>query len=152
MMDEEAESFYQKIKKEAEASGYYLNPDITFTKDLIKGLLINEKRYGYLSCPCRLARGIEKEDKDIICPCDYRDADLNEYGFCYCGLFVTKDVIDNKKNIAPIPERRGNIPRIHVWRCRICGYLCARGQPPEICPICKAKNDRFERFLFSSSI
>ncbi|TSA54952.1 MAG: ferredoxin:glutaredoxin reductase, partial [Dehalococcoidia bacterium] len=25
--------------------------------------------------------------------------------------------------------------------------LCARDGPPEICPICKAKKERFERFL-----
>ncbi|HEX9896942.1 MAG TPA: hypothetical protein VGA85_04675 [Dehalococcoidales bacterium] len=24
--------------------------------------------------------------------------------------------------------------------------MCARDSPPEICPICKAKKDRFERF------
>ncbi|MGQ9535427.1 MAG: rubredoxin-like domain-containing protein, partial [bacterium] len=29
----------------------------------------------------------------------------------------------------------------------VCGYLCARNSPPEICPICKAKSDRFEKFL-----
>ena len=34
-----------------------------------------------------------------------------------------------------------------VYRCKICGYLCARENPPEICPICKAEKDRFERFL-----
>jgi rubrerythrin len=26
------------------------------------------------------------------------------------------------------------------------GYLCARENPPEICPICKVKKDRFEKF------
>jgi rubrerythrin len=34
-----------------------------------------------------------------------------------------------------------------VWRCKVCGYLCAREQPPGICPVCKAKKDRFERFI-----
>ena len=34
-----------------------------------------------------------------------------------------------------------------VWRCRVCGYLCARDNPPETCPICKAGKDRFERFM-----
>lgn len=34
-----------------------------------------------------------------------------------------------------------------VWRCVVCGYLCARAGPPEICPVCKAKRDRFERFI-----
>jgi rubrerythrin len=34
-----------------------------------------------------------------------------------------------------------------VYRCKVCGYLCARDEPPEICPICKAKKERFERFM-----
>ncbi|MGB2768498.1 MAG: ferredoxin:glutaredoxin reductase, partial [Candidatus Zixiibacteriota bacterium] len=25
--------------------------------------------------------------------------------------------------------------------------LCARDGPPEVCPVCKAKRDRFERFM-----
>jgi rubrerythrin len=33
-----------------------------------------------------------------------------------------------------------------VWRCKVCGYLCARPDPPLKCPICKADKDRFERF------
>jgi len=37
---------YEKLKKEAEAGGYHLNPDAEFTKALVKGLLTNEKRYG----------------------------------------------------------------------------------------------------------
>lgn len=37
--------------------------------------------------------------------------------------------------------------KIPVWRCKVCGYLCAREKPPEVCPICKVKKDRFERFL-----
>jgi rubrerythrin len=36
-----------------------------------------------------------------------------------------------------------------VWRCKVCGYLCARGTPPETCPICKASRDRFEPFEFT---
>ena len=34
-----------------------------------------------------------------------------------------------------------------IWRCKVCGYLCARDNPPEVCPICKVKKDRFEKFL-----
>jgi ferredoxin-thioredoxin reductase catalytic chain len=33
-----------------------------------------------------------------------------------------------------------------VWRCKVCGYLCARDEPPDLCPICKVKKERFERF------
>ena len=74
---------YKKLYDEAEQGGYHLNPDTEFTKDLVEGLLINEERYGYPSCPCRLASGIKQEDIDIICPCYYRDADVSDYGTCY---------------------------------------------------------------------
>ena len=79
-------------KKETEEGGYRLNPDVEFTKNLIRGPLKNERRYGYRSCPCRLASGKKAEDLDIICPCDYRDPDLNEYGACYCALYVSEAI------------------------------------------------------------
>jgi ferredoxin-thioredoxin reductase catalytic chain len=80
---EEVDRLYEKLKKEAEAGGYHLNPDVEFTKALVRGLLTNEKRYGYQACPCRLASGRKDEDLDIVCPCDYRDADVVEFDACY---------------------------------------------------------------------
>ncbi len=156
----EALELYQRLKQEAEAAGYYLNPDLDLVLDLMEGLLTNLKRYGYMACPCRLASGVREKDLDIICPCDYRDADLEEYGACYCGLYVSEEVARGQKKAGPVPERRGTIPvktstaeeapfagkGIPVWRCRVCGYLCARPSPPLKCPICKADKDRFERF------
>jgi len=160
----EADRLYEQLKGESEAGGYHLNPDVTFTKELVKGLLTNERRYGYRACPCRLSSGNKQEDIDIICPCDYRDLDLNDYGTCYCGLYVSGTVVEGKKQVIPIHERRppvklrespkpktapGTITSLPlpVWRCKVCGYLCARDAPPEVCPICKAKKDRFERFI-----
>ncbi len=80
---DEIDRLYDLLKKEAEAHGYHLNPDVAFTKERVKGLLTNEKRFGYQACPCRLATGNKEEDLDIICPCDYRDADVVDYGVCY---------------------------------------------------------------------
>ncbi len=80
---EEIDSLYQRLNREAEAGGYHLNPDIAFTKDLVRGLLVNERRYGYWGCPCRLLSGNKEEDLDIICPCDYRDADIVEHDACF---------------------------------------------------------------------
>jgi ferredoxin-thioredoxin reductase catalytic chain len=159
----EIEKSYEKIRRDAEAGGYRVNPDADFARGLVSGLLVNEERYGYQSCPCRLASGRKDEDLDIICPCDYRDQDVVELGACYCALYVSQDVLDGKRELTSIPERR--LPRslrkkvaatgpagplqvpLPVWRCKVCGYLCARDGPPEICPICKAKKERFERFL-----
>ena len=161
---EDIDKLLQRLSKEAESAGYHLNPDVTFTRDLVEALLVNERRYGYWACPCRLASGNKDEDLDIICPCDYRDPDLDEYGACYCSLYVSQDVKTGKKKAASIPDRRlpeGERIKVKpvrgerdttslsrpVWRCKVCGYLCAREQPPEVCPICKAKRDRFERFM-----
>jgi ferredoxin-thioredoxin reductase catalytic subunit len=80
---EEIDRHYQRLKNEAKSGGYNLNPEVTFTQELARGLLVNQSRYGYPACPCRLASGVRAEDVDIICPCDYRDADVTDYGTCY---------------------------------------------------------------------
>ena len=80
---DEVNSLYDRLKNEAEAGGYHLNPEVEFTKELVRGLLVNQQRYGYWACPCRLSVGVKEEDLDIICPCDYRDPDVSEYGACY---------------------------------------------------------------------
>ena len=80
---EEINRLYEQLKREAESNGYHLNPDVEFTKELVRGLLINEIRYGYRACPCRLASGNNDDDLDIICPCDYRDSDLTDFNTCY---------------------------------------------------------------------
>jgi ferredoxin-thioredoxin reductase catalytic subunit len=164
--DGEIDRFVRDLDREAEGGGYHLNPDREFIRGLVRGLLTNQGRYGYISCPCRLASGNREDDLDIICPCDYRDPDLFAYGACYCALYVTADVEAGMRAVGPVPERRpppeererqkqertrvGPAPgglKYPVWRCRVCGYLCARGEPPETCPICRVPRDRFERFM-----
>ena len=83
---EDVAATYSILQKEAKDGGYQLNPDTEFTKNLVAGLMKNEQRYGYRSCPCRLASGKKEQDLDIICPCDYRDPDLNDFGACYLSL------------------------------------------------------------------
>ncbi len=161
MSDNDAQGLYQRLKKEAEAAGYLLNPDVDFVMDLMAGLLTNKDRYGYLACPCRLAEGQRSEDLDIICPCNYRDPDLAEFGACYCALYVSDAMARGEQKLTPVPERRNEqsadtAPAAKkqlfaesstpVHRCQVCGYLCARDKPPLKCPICKADQDRFERF------
>lgn len=157
------DELHEKLGREAREGGYNLNPDREFTRELIEGLAANRERYGYMACPCRLATGDRDEDLDIICPCFYRDPDLAEYGQCYCALYVSEAVVKGETGTGTIPERRpeggieepeskarepdgGNLSK-PVWRCRVCGYLCGRDEPPERCPICGADKDRFERFM-----
>ena len=160
----QAWALYQRLKREGEAAGYYLNPDVDFVLDLMDGLLTNEQRYGYGACPCRLADGVRENDLDIICPCDYRAPDLEEYGACYCALYVSEAIATGQTSEPVVPDRRWEersaaqeadheheqvgwtASGLPVWRCKVCGYLCARAKPPLKCPICKADRDRFERF------
>jgi ferredoxin-thioredoxin reductase catalytic chain len=153
---EQSEELRRRLSGDAERSGYHLNPDLEFSRGLAEGLLVNEARYGYCACPCRLADGDADSDRDIVCPCDYREADLLAWGSCYCGLYVS----EGTASLQAVPERRpprdrraaapqgssGTRGAIRVWRCRVCGYLCARENPPAVCPICKAASDRFEIF------
>jgi len=173
------EKVRQRAESDAKTNGCYLNPDQDFLKDLFEGLKRNEERYGYPSCPCRLATGRFELDRDIICPCDYRDPDVAEYGCCYCALYVRKDVFEGKTPIQPIPERRPaekqerayalavesplkktsetaevakESPKIKMkmWYCKQCGYVCFREEPPYICPICKAKREMFAELTMST--
>jgi len=95
-----------RAESDAKTHGYHLNPDPEFLRNLLEGLKQNEERYGYPSCPCRLASANFELDRDIICPCDYRDPDVEEFGACYCALYVRKDVFEGKTPVTPIPERR----------------------------------------------
>lgn len=100
----------EQVRKRAEADaksyGYNLISDPELLQGFLEGLKTNEERYGYPSCPCRLASGILEYDRDIICPCDYRDPDVAEFGACYCRLYVNKDVFEGKKELPSVPERR----------------------------------------------
>jgi len=167
------EQIQQRAESDAKNQGYYLNPDPVLLRDLLEGLKKNEERYGYPSCPCRLASGKFDFDRDITCPCDYRDPDVEEYGACYCALYIRKEVHASKTPILPVPERRpsekqarayGKLTEtpaekpsektgvvaqtpseitLRLWYCRQCGYVCFREEPPYVCPICRAKREMF---------
>jgi rubrerythrin len=96
---------------------------------------------------------------------------VEEFGACYCALYVKKEAFEGKMQISSIPERRplekqvrtsGALPEasgqqtatpikpeeagkigIRLWYCKQCGYVVFREEPPYICPICKAKRELF---------
>jgi ferredoxin-thioredoxin reductase catalytic chain len=139
--------------------------------DLLEGLKINEERFGYPVCPCRPGTGIYDQDRDIICPCDYRDPDVIDYGACYCSLYVDKKMFDAGKS-SPIPERRPvekSFPELatkqveekssdstamekKLWYCKQCGYTVFREEPPYICPICRAKKEFFAEIVINTQL
>jgi ferredoxin-thioredoxin reductase catalytic chain len=160
------ETVRQRAEQDSKNRGYYLNSDPKFLQDLFEGLKTNEDRYGYPSCPCRPGSGVYEQDRDIICPCDYRDPDVAEFGACYCSLYVDKEVYETGK-LTPIPERRPpekmfpdlapaqaveakpaetatpQATNRKLWYCKQCGYVVFREDAPYICPICRAKKEFF---------
>jgi ferredoxin-thioredoxin reductase catalytic subunit len=102
----EAEKLYETLKKIQEPKGYFFNKDRERTLDLMEALLINKERYGYMGCPCRLLSEDRERDKDIFCPCDYREPDVEEYGSCYCNLYVSEEWNEEKIAHEYVPERR----------------------------------------------
>jgi ferredoxin-thioredoxin reductase catalytic chain len=100
------EKLYEALKKSQEAKEIYFNKDRDLVFELLESLLLNKDRYGYMACPCRLACNDRENDKDIICPCVYREPDLEEYGSCFCGLYVSKELHTKGINSEYVPERR----------------------------------------------
>jgi ferredoxin-thioredoxin reductase catalytic subunit len=102
----QVQQLFEALTKVQEPKGYYFNADRERVFELLEALLVNKERYGYMACPCRLAAGEKEADQDIICPCVYRARDVEEFGSCYCNLYVSQDW--NAGNIPHeyVPERR----------------------------------------------
>ena len=100
------DTLYKALKKSQEAKGIYFNKDKDLVFELLEALIKNKERYGYMACPCRLACNDREHDKDIICPCVYRAPDLEEFGACFCGLYISTALNNNEIESHYVPERR----------------------------------------------
>jgi len=102
-----AKELRDKLAPLQEKKGYFFNTkDPGLTLQLLESLLVNKERYGHMACPCRLASGDKELDRDIICPCVYREPDVAEFGTCYCGLYVSREWNDGQIPERLVPERR----------------------------------------------
>ena len=90
-------SVERTVKKHAECSPFFLNPDEVVVRNIIAGLVKNKLKYGYAYCPCREVRGILEEDKNNICPCRTHEEEITRQGTCKCGLFVSKAYFNAKR-------------------------------------------------------
>jgi ferredoxin-thioredoxin reductase catalytic subunit len=97
---------YETLKRIQEPKGFFFNRDREKVFEILDGLLANRERYGYMCCPCRLASGDREQDRDIICPCAYRQEDINQYGSCYCNLYVSPAWNEGRIPSVYVPERR----------------------------------------------
>lgn len=101
-----ANELFDVLRPLQEKKGFYFNWDEKMTLDLLEQLLVTKERYGYMACPCRFANGEYAKDKDIVCPCAYREADVKEFDACYCGLYVSSELNEARASCPIVPERR----------------------------------------------
>jgi len=101
-----SDELYEMLKKVQEPKGFFFNKDKDRVLEILQDLLVNKERYGYMSCPCRLASGDREKDRDIFCPCAYRADDVKDYGSCYCNLYVSREWNEGKIEHDYVPERR----------------------------------------------
>lgn len=107
LKQKKADETREFVEMTARHQGWRVNPNESFLNGLVAGLTKNYNRFGYYQCPCRDSwDGDRRKDRDIICPCDYCVDDLEEYGHCLCGLFLSARFAESGKKVRPIPERR----------------------------------------------
>lgn len=94
------------VKQVAQKRNWILHPNDDGTLDmLVEGLRDYFNRVGYFNCPCRDSFEDMKSDRDIICPCDYAQLDIDDFGRCYCALYFDPNYAFDSE-IEMIPERR----------------------------------------------
>ncbi|MHC4598565.1 MAG: ferredoxin-thioredoxin reductase catalytic domain-containing protein [Planctomycetota bacterium] len=148
----------RSIREQAAKGGYQLHPDGDFVDQLIEGILTNRDRYGYEACPCRLATGVREKDLPIVCPCDFRDADLADFDACYCALYVADAFRGDDNPVVPDrwdpdatpetakaagPAPAGTFTTVTAQVCQVCGYVALKDEPPRKCPVCGVSHERF---------
>ncbi len=103
---EEARLLKNRLAPIQEAKGYFFNADEERVLELLQQMLLIKAYSGHMTCPCRLASGSYENDRDIICPCEYREADVREFGCCYCRLYATREWNAGRMPHVLVPERR----------------------------------------------
>jgi len=100
------EEMYAIMKPVQEKRGYYFSADHAWVLDVLEGVLTNKERYGYGSCPCRLATGDRERDRPIVCPCEFREEDVAKYDRCYCSLYLSLPAVKGERRPSEsVPER-----------------------------------------------
>jgi len=104
-MDDNSKAF-KMASMVSKKQGWILNEDQEFLENIILGLDQMKELTGYFHCPCRDVDYPVEQDRDVACPCVYAWEDIEEYGHCYCGLFLSPPFIRSGKEVQSIPERR----------------------------------------------
>lgn len=80
------------IKKYIVQNNYALNPSWMMSTNLEIWLSEMEATFGKRYCPCFEPSGDAELDKKMMCPCEFIEDEIKEYGTCHCALFGRADL------------------------------------------------------------
>lgn len=89
---ESAKKQQRWLEKYCEQKNYALNPSWMMLTNLKSNLCEMEATFGKRYCPCFEPSGDEVLDKKMMCPCEFIDDEIAEYGTCHCALFGPADL------------------------------------------------------------
>lgn len=80
------------LEKYSEQNNYALNPSWMMLTNLKSNLCEMEATFGKRYCPCFEPSADEELNKKMMCPCEFIDDEIAEYGTCHCALFGPADL------------------------------------------------------------
>ncbi|MBU0631669.1 hypothetical protein KKA17_03415 [bacterium] len=80
------------IKKYIVQKNYALNQSWMMSTNLEIWLSEMEATFGKRYCPCFEPSGDAELDKKMMCPCEFIEDEIKEYGTCHCALFGSADL------------------------------------------------------------
>ena len=88
----EVKKQHRWIVKYAAQKHYALNPSWMMSTNLEIWLSEMEATFGKRYCPCFEPSGDAALDKRMLCPCEFIEDEIEEYGSCHCALFGRADL------------------------------------------------------------
>lgn len=89
---QEVKKQHRWITKYTAQKNYALNPSWMMSTNLEIWLSEMEATFGKRYCPCFEPSGDAELDKKMLCPCEFIDDEIAEYGTCHCALFGSPDL------------------------------------------------------------
>jgi len=80
----------ERARKVGEGLGYVLNPDQARTLKVSNLLARNFAEFGKYYCPCKQSHPLDP-NKDVLCPCQTLQDEMDKDGHCFCRLFYTDE-------------------------------------------------------------
>ncbi len=80
------------MRKYTKQNDYVLNPSWMMATNLKVWLSEMDETFGKRYCPCFEPSGDAVLDKKMLCPCEFVEDEIKEYGTCHCALFGSADL------------------------------------------------------------